>query len=445
MWHQSNIVRALGTITAILLWLTIGYSAHAACPTTSLTFKDGSGVSQVVCFGGGLGAYMYQTEITQANAPLSTTNGIPIVPTTGASFPVTGTFWQSTQPVSIASLPTAPVTQSGTWTVQPGNTANSTAWLVTGTGGTFPVTGTFWQTTQPVSEATLDAAISSSKVNVNLSSVAASLHLSTNLDQIGGNTLVFGQAAMAGSIPVVIASNQTVIPASQSGSWTVSQSGSWTVTANAGTNLNTSALALDTSVGTTNTDLGAPGSTACSTDTASCSLNQQMQRLAQRLTTVNTTLGTPLQAGGTVVANAGTNLNTSALSTSANQTNASQKTQIVDSNGNVIASTSNNLNVQCANCSGTIGSGTGTQGTITTGGTAQNLFSGATPAHGFEVCNPDVTNDLWISQTTTAIANSGERVPANGGCYDTPNGMLPFHAISIVGAVTSQQFTSISW
>jgi hypothetical protein len=29
-------------------------------------------------------------------------------------------------------------TQSGTWTVQPGNTANSTAWLVTGTGGTFP-------------------------------------------------------------------------------------------------------------------------------------------------------------------------------------------------------------------------------------------------------------------------------------------------------------------
>lgn len=38
--------------------------------------------------------------------------------------------------------------------------------------------------------------------------------------------------------------------------------------------------------------------------------------------------------------------------TSANQTNASAKTQIVDGSGNVIASTSNNLNVQCANCSG---------------------------------------------------------------------------------------------
>lgn len=41
-----------------------------------------------------------------------------------------------TQPVS----GTVSASQSGTWTVQPGNTANTTAWLVTGTGGTFPAT-----------------------------------------------------------------------------------------------------------------------------------------------------------------------------------------------------------------------------------------------------------------------------------------------------------------
>ncbi len=41
-----------------------------------------------------------------------------------------------TQPVS----GTVTANQGGTWTVQPGNTANTTAWLVTGTGGTFPVT-----------------------------------------------------------------------------------------------------------------------------------------------------------------------------------------------------------------------------------------------------------------------------------------------------------------
>jgi hypothetical protein len=52
-----------------------------------------------------------------------------------------------------------------------------------------------------------------------------------------------GQATMANSEPVVIASNQTAIPVSDgAGSLTVDG----TVTANAGTNLNTSALALET-------------------------------------------------------------------------------------------------------------------------------------------------------------------------------------------------------
>lgn len=53
----------------------------------------------------------------------------------------------------------------------------------------------------------------------------------------------------------------------------------------------TNGLALDASVGTTNTDLGPPGATACATDTGSCSLNALLQRIAQRLTTVNTTIG----------------------------------------------------------------------------------------------------------------------------------------------------------
>lgn len=53
----------------------------------------------------------------------------------------------------------------------------------------------------------------------------------------------------------------------------------------------TNGLALDASVGTTNTDLGPPGATACATDTGACSLNALLQRIAQRLTTVNTTIG----------------------------------------------------------------------------------------------------------------------------------------------------------
>lgn len=115
------------------------------------------------------------------------------------------------------------------------------------------------------------------------------------------------------------------------------------------------------------TDFGAPGATACTTDTASCNQNQQLQRLAQRLTTINTTLGTPFQAGGSIgnttfastqsgtwnITNISGTISLPTLAaTSTKQSDGSQKSQIVDGAGNVIGSTSNNLNVQCANCSG---------------------------------------------------------------------------------------------
>lgn len=53
--------------------------------------------------------------------------------TVTGSVAVTGTFWQATQPVS----GTVSANQAGTWTVQPGNTANTTPWLV----NEFPSTG----------------------------------------------------------------------------------------------------------------------------------------------------------------------------------------------------------------------------------------------------------------------------------------------------------------
>lgn len=55
-----------------------------------------------------------------------------------------------------------------------------------------------------------------------------------------------------------------------------------------------------TNTSTTNTDLGAPGATACSTDTGSCSHNQLLQRIAQRITSLITALGSPFQAGGSI-------------------------------------------------------------------------------------------------------------------------------------------------
>ena len=61
------------------------------------------------------------------------TNGLDVdVTRVSGSVAVTGTFWQATQPVSLATAPSTPVT--------------GTFWQAT-----QPVSGTFWQTTQPVS------------------------------------------------------------------------------------------------------------------------------------------------------------------------------------------------------------------------------------------------------------------------------------------------------
>jgi hypothetical protein len=85
-----------------------------------------------------------------------------------ATQPVSGTFWQATQPVSAASLPlpsgastavkqpalgTAGTASADVITVQ--GIAAMTALKVDGSGVTQPVSGTFWQVTQPVSIASM--------------------------------------------------------------------------------------------------------------------------------------------------------------------------------------------------------------------------------------------------------------------------------------------------
>lgn len=86
----------------------------------------------------------------------------------GNSITVDGTFWQTTQPVSAASLPlpsgaatsakqpalgTAGSASADVLSVQ--GVASMTALKVDGSAVTQPVSGTFWQATQPVSAASL--------------------------------------------------------------------------------------------------------------------------------------------------------------------------------------------------------------------------------------------------------------------------------------------------
>ena len=85
--------------------------------------------------------------------------------------------------------------------------------------------------------------------------------------------------------------------------------------------------------------------------------------------------------------------------------------------------------------------------TITAGGTAQNLFGGVTPYSGFKITNPDPVNDLWASDSTTAVANGtgSTRIAANGGYWATEPGERPLGAVSVIGAVTGQKITAKRW
>lgn len=95
-------------------------------------------------------------------------------------------------------------------------------------------------------------------VNTNIGSTNTKLDTAnTNLDTINTNLsnidagipAALGQTTMAASMPITIASNQSALPVTlTSTTITGSVAVTGTITANAGTNLNTSALALDSTV-----------------------------------------------------------------------------------------------------------------------------------------------------------------------------------------------------
>ena len=127
-----------GTVTVSSLPSIIGTVTVGSCVTHGVTIAN---------------------SVTIASLPAI--SGTVTASITG-TVPVSGTFYQATQPVSLVSVPTHGVTLAST-TV----TVSSLPALAAGTAqigsvtasitGTVPVSGTFWQATQPVSLASLPA------------------------------------------------------------------------------------------------------------------------------------------------------------------------------------------------------------------------------------------------------------------------------------------------
>lgn len=130
-----------------------------------------------------------------------------------------------------------------------------------------------------------------------------------------------------------------------SGTLTVDASGSTgltgTVTANAGTNLNTSALALETTQAANGVLIGAVTETAPATDTASSGLNGRLQRIAQRITSLIALLPTAL-GQGTMATSFKVVLPSDQSAISTNATLSAETTKVIGNVGIVPSAVSTN-------------------------------------------------------------------------------------------------------
>lgn len=152
--------------------------------------------------------------------------------------------------------------------------------------------------------------------------------------------------------------------------------------------------------------------------------------------------GVPMPVSGTITV--------TGVATVSNQTNGNQKTQIVDGVGNVIASTSNNLNVQCANCSGS-GVSTGDEASFTAG---TSLFAGGGGFFQTTATNNALTNgQQGMFQTTanralfTNLRNAAGTEVGTAGApiqVSVANTSANSNAIKVDGSGVTQPISAIS-
>jgi hypothetical protein len=231
----------------------------------------------------------------------STTDSVNV-----SNFPVTQAVTQSTSPWVVSG--TVSAAQSGSWTVAA--TQSTSPWVVSGTV----------------------AATQSGTWNIGTITTLTSITNPVTVNQGTSPWVTSGTSTVTGTVTA----NQGTSP------WVVSG----TITANAGANLNTSLLALESGGHLASVDSKVPAlgqalaaasvpvvltaaqlsiltplSSVTVTQGTAANLNATVVGPAgttlakdSSLTTINTTLGTPMQnSGGSVTANAGANLNTSLL------------------------------------------------------------------------------------------------------------------------------------
>lgn len=176
------------------------------------------------------------------------------------------------------------------------------------------------------------------------------------------------------------------------------------------------------------------GSTAAAaTDTA---LVVQNATEHTDLGTINTTLGTPMQnSGGSVTANAGTNLNTSLLATDAHLTALGSSALLTDSHFTTIFGTTASPSASCTN-------------PISIGGCLEQLHADATaslPAgsaivgkFGIDQTTPGTTNGVALAQINAATTLAGNGPTGTGAQRVTQSNDNSSAPVNVSTATTTQ-------
>lgn len=222
---------------------------------------------------------------------------------------VTGTFYQATQPVSLASVPLP----AGAATAANQSTANTSLSSIDG------------KLTDVATQTTLAAL--NTKIPASPATAGNQTTGNTSLASIDAKIPAQGQALAAASMPVVLTAAQlsTLTPPAAISGFATSAKQDTQITAEQAilakliaapateakqdTQITAEQAILAKLIAAPATEakqdsaitlLGALTETAPASDTASSGLNGRLQRIAQRLSTLITALGSPFQAGGSI-------------------------------------------------------------------------------------------------------------------------------------------------
>jgi hypothetical protein len=166
---------------------------------------------------------------TAAVGKLAANDGVDIgdVTINNASIAVTGTFWQATQPVSVATIPSHDVTNAGTFAVQ---AAQSGTWNVTNISGTVSLpTGAATAAKQPAlgtagtasaDVITVQGIASMTALKVDGSAVTQPVS-GTVTANAGTGSFTVAQATAANLNATVVGTGTFAVQAAQSGTWNV--------------------------------------------------------------------------------------------------------------------------------------------------------------------------------------------------------------------------------